>query len=64
MLDREEKMLSSIIEKIVDALVSKRQIQPGDRDKVLQALMHKERYYTHLYSLIFPHLNVLHIKKY
>lgn len=64
MLDREEKMLSSIIEKIVDALVSKRQIQPGDRDKVLQALMHKERYYTHLYSFIFPHLNVLHIKKY
>lgn len=47
MLDREEKMLSSIIEKIVDTLVSKREIQPGDRDKVLQALMHKQRYYTH-----------------
>ncbi|XP_039511199.1 solute carrier family 4 member 1b (Diego blood group) isoform X2 [Pimephales promelas] len=42
MLDREEKMLSSIIEKIVDTLVSKREIQPGDRDKVLQALMHKQ----------------------
>ncbi|XDV44905.1 hypothetical protein PO909_013119 [Leuciscus waleckii] len=42
MLDREEKMLSSIIEKIVETLVSKREIQPGDRDKVLQALMHKQ----------------------
>uniref|UniRef100_A0A8C2IX91 Anion exchange protein n=1 Tax=Cyprinus carpio TaxID=7962 RepID=A0A8C2IX91_CYPCA len=39
MLDREEKTLSSVIEKIVDALVSKKEIQPGDRDKVLQALM-------------------------
>lgn len=48
MLDREEKMLSSIIVKIVDTLVSKRQIQPGDRDKVLQALMHEQRYYTHI----------------
>ncbi len=47
MLDREEKTLSSVIEKIVDALVSKQEIQPGDRDKVLQALMHKQRYYTH-----------------
>uniref|UniRef100_A0A8C1AK94 Anion exchange protein n=1 Tax=Cyprinus carpio carpio TaxID=630221 RepID=A0A8C1AK94_CYPCA len=42
MLDREEKTLTSIIEKIVDALVSKKEIQPGDRDKVLQALMHKQ----------------------
>uniref|UniRef100_A0A671SP60 Solute carrier family 4 member 1b (Diego blood group) n=1 Tax=Sinocyclocheilus anshuiensis TaxID=1608454 RepID=A0A671SP60_9TELE len=42
MLDREEKTLSSIIEKIVDALVSKKEIQPGDRDKVIQALMHKQ----------------------
>ncbi|XP_005156133.1 solute carrier family 4 member 1b (Diego blood group) isoform X1 [Danio rerio] len=42
MLDREEKTLSSIIEKIVDTLVSKKEIQPGDRDKVLQALMHKQ----------------------
>uniref|UniRef100_A0A8C2PVC7 Solute carrier family 4 member 1 n=1 Tax=Cyprinus carpio TaxID=7962 RepID=A0A8C2PVC7_CYPCA len=47
MLDREEKTLSSVIEKIVDALVSKKEIQPGDRDKVLQALMRKQRYYTH-----------------
>lgn len=47
MLDREEKTLSIIIEKIVDALLSKREIQPGDRDKVLQALMHKQRYCTH-----------------
>uniref|UniRef100_A0A8C1VVP0 Anion exchange protein n=1 Tax=Cyprinus carpio TaxID=7962 RepID=A0A8C1VVP0_CYPCA len=38
MLDREEKTLTSIIEKIVDALVSKKEIQPGDRDKVLQFL--------------------------
>uniref|UniRef100_A0A8C2IZS3 Anion exchange protein n=1 Tax=Cyprinus carpio TaxID=7962 RepID=A0A8C2IZS3_CYPCA len=42
MLDREEKTLSSVIEKIVDALVSKKEIQPGDRDKVLQALMRKQ----------------------
>uniref|UniRef100_A0A673LRU0 Anion exchange protein n=1 Tax=Sinocyclocheilus rhinocerous TaxID=307959 RepID=A0A673LRU0_9TELE len=42
MPDREEKTLSSVIEKIVDALVSKKEIQPGDRDKVLQALMHKQ----------------------
>ncbi|XP_073684295.1 solute carrier family 4 member 1b (Diego blood group) [Garra rufa] len=42
MLDREEKTLSSIIEQIVDALVSKNEIRPGDRDKVLQALMHKQ----------------------
>ncbi len=47
MLDREEKTLSGVIEKIVDALVSNKEIQPGDRDKVLQALMHKQRYYTH-----------------
>ncbi|XP_026132879.1 band 3 anion exchange protein-like isoform X1 [Carassius auratus] len=42
MLDREEKTLSSVIEKIVDTLVSKKEIQPGDRDKVLQALMRKQ----------------------
>ncbi|XP_043109085.1 solute carrier family 4 member 1b (Diego blood group) isoform X2 [Puntigrus tetrazona] len=42
MLDREEKTLSGVIEKVVDALVSKKDIQPGDRDKVLQALMHKQ----------------------
>ncbi|XP_057214446.1 solute carrier family 4 member 1b (Diego blood group) [Triplophysa rosa] len=42
MLDIEEKILSSILEKIVDALVDKREILAGDRDKVLQALMHKQ----------------------
>lgn len=47
MLDREEKMLSSILEKIVDALVDKREILAADRDKVFQTLMHKQRYYTH-----------------
>lgn len=60
MLDREEKTLSSVIEKIVDALVSKKEIQPGDRDKVLQALMHRERYYTHTTHSdikIHPHIH-------
>ncbi|XP_065109430.1 solute carrier family 4 member 1b (Diego blood group) [Paramisgurnus dabryanus] len=42
MLDREEKTLSSIIEMIVDALVSKSEILAGDRDKVLQTLMHNQ----------------------
>lgn len=46
MLDREEKTLSGILEKIVDALVDKREILSGDRDKVLQTLMHKQRYCT------------------
>lgn len=44
MLDREEKILSSILEKVVDALVDKGEILAGDRDTVLQALMHKQRY--------------------
>lgn len=44
MLDREEKNLSSILEKVVDALVDKGEILAGDRDTVLQALMHKQRY--------------------
>nr|UZN45892.1 solute carrier 4 member 1b [Triplophysa dalaica] len=42
MLDREEKTLSSILEKVVDALVDKGEILAGDRDTVLQALMHKQ----------------------
>ncbi|XP_062330693.1 solute carrier family 4 member 1b (Diego blood group) [Osmerus eperlanus] len=39
MLDREERSLSSIAEKMVDALVSKKEIRSGDRDGVLRALL-------------------------
>ncbi|XP_072522851.1 solute carrier family 4 member 1b (Diego blood group) [Salminus brasiliensis] len=40
MLDREERSLSGIAEKIVEEMVSKKEIQPGDREGVLRALMH------------------------
>uniref|UniRef100_A0A8B9LEG9 Anion exchange protein n=1 Tax=Astyanax mexicanus TaxID=7994 RepID=A0A8B9LEG9_ASTMX len=39
MLDREERSFSSIAEKIVDEMVSKKEIQSGDREGVLRALM-------------------------
>ncbi|XP_051968393.1 solute carrier family 4 member 1b (Diego blood group) [Xyrauchen texanus] len=54
MLDQEEKMLSSIIEKIVDALISKQEIQAGDRDKVLQALMHNQSQSVETQPLTLP----------
>lgn len=43
MLDREELSLSSIMEKIVDEMIEKKEIRPGDRDEVLQALMQNRR---------------------
>lgn len=43
MLDREESSLSSIAEKMVDALVSKKEIRSGDRDGVLRALLQNRR---------------------
>ncbi|KAL0984465.1 hypothetical protein UPYG_G00141890 [Umbra pygmaea] len=39
MLDREERSLSSISEKIVDELVKKKEISPADRDGVLRSLL-------------------------
>ncbi|KAB5555196.1 hypothetical protein PHYPO_G00030700 [Pangasianodon hypophthalmus] len=38
MLDREEPSLSSIMEKIVDEMIEKKEISSGDRDGVLKAL--------------------------
>ncbi|KAK3559692.1 hypothetical protein QTP86_017681, partial [Hemibagrus guttatus] len=38
MLDREETSLSSIMEKIVDEMVEKKEIRPGDHDSVFKAL--------------------------
>ncbi|KAI4895816.1 hypothetical protein NFI96_008122, partial [Prochilodus magdalenae] len=43
MLDREERSLSSIAEKIADEMVSKKEIRPGDREGVVQAFMQKSR---------------------
>ncbi|KAI4896483.1 hypothetical protein NFI96_018649, partial [Prochilodus magdalenae] len=41
MLDREERSLSSIAEKIADEMVSKKEIRPADREGVVQAFMQK-----------------------
>ncbi|TTT95460.1 Band 3 anion exchange protein [Bagarius yarrelli] len=38
LLDREETSLSSIMEKIVDEMVQKKEIRPDDRDRVFEAL--------------------------
>ncbi|MCJ8738161.1 hypothetical protein PDJAM_G00032280 [Pangasius djambal] len=38
MLDREEPLLSSIMEKIVHEMIEKKEISPGDRDGVFKAL--------------------------
>ncbi|CAB1312127.1 unnamed protein product, partial [Coregonus sp. 'balchen'] len=43
MLDREERSLSGIAEKIVDELVNKKEIRPGDRDGVLRSLLQNRR---------------------
>ncbi|XP_010862875.1 solute carrier family 4 member 1b (Diego blood group) isoform X1 [Esox lucius] len=39
MLDREERSLPSIAEKMVDELIKKKEIRPGDRDGVLRSLL-------------------------
>ncbi|KAI5102907.1 solute carrier family 4 (anion exchanger), member 1b (Diego blood group) isoform X1, partial [Silurus meridionalis] len=43
LLDREEPSLSSIMEKIVDEMIEKKEIRPGERDEVFKALMQKRR---------------------
>uniref|UniRef100_A0AAR2KBN5 Anion exchange protein n=1 Tax=Pygocentrus nattereri TaxID=42514 RepID=A0AAR2KBN5_PYGNA len=39
MLDREERSLSSIAEKIADEMISKKEIRPGDREGLVQAFL-------------------------
>ncbi|XP_035260687.1 band 3 anion exchange protein-like [Anguilla rostrata] len=39
MLDREERTLNSIVEKVADELVNKNEIQPGDREGLLRSLL-------------------------
>jgi len=43
MLDCEEQSLATIAEKMVDELVRKKEIRPGDRDGVLNALIQNRR---------------------
>ena len=43
MLDRVERSLSGIAEKIVDELISKKEIRPSDRDGVLRSLLQNRR---------------------
>uniref|UniRef100_A0A6Q2XT45 Anion exchange protein n=1 Tax=Esox lucius TaxID=8010 RepID=A0A6Q2XT45_ESOLU len=44
MLDREERSLPSIAEKMVDELIKKKEIRPGDRDGVLRSLLQNRRH--------------------
>uniref|UniRef100_A0A8C7HD12 Solute carrier family 4 member 1b (Diego blood group) n=1 Tax=Oncorhynchus kisutch TaxID=8019 RepID=A0A8C7HD12_ONCKI len=46
MLDRVERSLSGIAEKIVDDLISKKEIRPSDRDGVLCSLLQNLRYHS------------------
>ena len=43
MLDREERSLSSVTEKIADEMVSKKEIRPADREGVVQAFLQNRR---------------------
>lgn len=43
MLDREETSLPSIMDKIVDEMIEKKEIRPGDQDEVLKALKQNRR---------------------
>ncbi|CDQ57031.1 unnamed protein product [Oncorhynchus mykiss] len=45
MLDRVERSLSGIAEKIVDELISKKEIRPSDRDGVLRSLLQNRSYF-------------------
>ena len=43
MLDCKEQSLATIAEKMVDELVKKKGIRPGDREGVLNSLIHNPR---------------------
>lgn len=43
-LDCEERTLASIAEKMVNEMVNKREIRPGDKEGVLKSLLQNRRY--------------------